>query len=100
MGYLFGFVIAFAPTAVALFAAAKLSRHSVEDWQLLAWVPPMPLAAWWVYFVIAVLRDATSHNLWPLEMVLWAVVSAVLFGVFLVGRKVLSPSAEARGWRR
>ena len=90
VGYVVGFAIAVAPAALAVVAANRLSRRSVEEWRLLAWVPPIPLAAWWVYFLISVIRDPSSHNLWPFEMIGWSVVSAALFAVFLIGRKLAS----------
>ena len=99
MGYVVGFIIAFAPAALAIVVAASLSRRSVEEWQLLAWVPPVPLVGWWIYFAIAALRDPTSHNLWPLELIFWAGVSAVLFMVFLVGRKVSASGRRQSPWK-
>lgn len=100
-GYLVGFAISFAPTALALLCSAMLSRRSVEEWKLLAWVPPLPLVAWWLYFLVAVLRDPSSHNLWPLELVLWSLVSAGLFVAFLAGRRIVrSGDASLSRWRR
>ena len=95
-GYVVGFVIAFTPTALALLWSRQLSRRSEDEWQLLAWVPPIPVIAWWIWFLIAVLRDPTSHNLWPLELVLWMLVSAGLYVAFLVGRRVAARAS--RDW--
>jgi hypothetical protein len=98
-GYVVGFAISFSPTALALLASAWLSKRSVEEWQLLAWVPPLPLVIWWIYFLIAAIRDPTSHNLWPLEMILWLALSLVLFVAFIVGRRLSGSSNRLSRWR-
>jgi hypothetical protein len=72
--------------AVASLAAARLARSSHEEWQLLAWVPVLPLVIWGVLVAIAVTRDPTSHNLWPFELVFWSVVTAALFAGVMLGR--------------
>ena len=98
-GILVGLAIALTPTALALLASAALAKKSVEEWRLLAWVPPLPLVIWWIYFVIAVHRDPTSHNLWPFEMAFWALVSLALFGVFVLGRWLTRPPPGSDRWR-
>ena len=100
MALLVGFAIAFAPTALAVFLAAQLSQRSREEWQLLAWVPPMPLVGWWLYFVIAALRDPASHNLLPFELAAWSALSVILFAVFLVARRLLASHSERLDWRK
>lgn len=86
IGIVLGFAIALAPAALAVAASARLSVKSVDAWRGLAWVPPIPLVAWWAYFLIGVARDPTSHNLWPFEMVIWTAVSLTLFVLFLLAR--------------
>jgi hypothetical protein len=63
-----------------------IARRSREEWQLLAWVPVLPVAIWAVVLAVAVTRDPTSHNLWPFELVGWLALSAVLFVGVAVGR--------------
>ena len=94
-GHLVGFAIAFAPALLAMLLSARLSRKSVEEWQLLAWVP-LPLFVWWIYFFIAVVRDPTSHNLWPFELAVWMLVSAALFAAFAPARRLASNTRSPR----
>ena len=99
-GFAVGLAIALAPTALALIGSARLAKTSVEEWRLLAWIPPAPLVLWWIYFLVAALRDPTSHNLWPFEMAFWALVTLALFGAFLIGRWLTRPPAGSARWRR
>ena len=85
LGNLFVFLI---PAALVALGAAKLSRNSREEWQLLAWVPVVPLAVWGLYIAWGVTRDPTSHNLWPFELVAWSILSLALLGLFLLGRRL------------
>jgi hypothetical protein len=80
---LVGFLV---PAGLAALACAKLSRGSRDEWQLLAWVPVLPLGLWALYIAWGVTRDPTSHNLWPFELVVWIALSLCLFGLFLLGR--------------
>jgi hypothetical protein len=80
-----GFLI---PAAVAAVVCARLARTSRDEWQLLAWVPVMPLALWALYIAWGVTRDRTSHNLWPLELAFWALLSLGLLGLFVVTRRI------------
>jgi hypothetical protein len=66
--------------------AAFISRRSREEWQLLAWVPVLPVAIWGVVLAVAVTRDPTSHNLWPFELVAWLALSGLLFAGVGIGR--------------
>ena len=77
------------PAALAGLVSARLSRTSRDEWALLAWVPPLPLAALGIYLAVVTTRDPTAANLWPFAMVLVALLTAVLFGVFLAGRWLL-----------
>jgi len=90
------FLVAFLPAGLGLIASAQLSKRSEEEWKLLAWVPNAPSLAWWGFFLIGVLRDPTSHNLWPFEMIISTGASAVLFVVFLVARRLLMTPAKSR----
>ena len=85
---LIGLLIFIAPTAGALALSAWLSKTSKEEWRLIAWLPPLPMVAWWIYFGVAILRDRTSHNLWPFELAIWTALSVVLYIAFFVGRRI------------
>jgi len=77
------------PAAIAAFFSARLSRTSRDEWQLLAWVPVLPLGLWAVYIAWGVTRDPTSHNLWPFELIVWIALSLCLLGLFGLGRRML-----------
>ena len=83
-------VIFLVPAGIMSIGASRLSRASRDEWKLLAWVPPIPLAIWGVRIAWDVTRDPTSHNLWPFELIVWALVSLGLLGLFLVGRRLLA----------
>jgi hypothetical protein len=89
------------PGVIAGFASARLSRRSREQWALLAWVPPLPLLGFGLFLGIVQARDPTAANLWPFVMVFLIGVTLVLFGLFLLARKLLDsdPSGPA-SWRR
>ena len=78
------------PAALAAIVAGWLSASSRDEWKLAAWVPVIPLALWGPFIALGVTRDPTSHNLWPFELVFWVLLTAVLFVVFLLGRRILS----------
>jgi hypothetical protein len=86
------------PAMLAMLASALLSKRSKEEWRLLAWVPPLPLVAWAIFIAWGTTRDPTSHNLWPFELVVWALLSLILFAAFLLARRFLVP--ERRPWHR
>ena len=60
---LVGIVIALTPTGLAVLASAQLSKRSVEEWRLLAWVPSAPLVLFWAVVVIYMLRHPTANVL-------------------------------------
>jgi hypothetical protein len=82
------------PAGVASLLSRVLARSSREEWQLLAWVPVLPLLIWGVLLAVAVTRDPTSHNLWPFELVFWALLSGALFAAVLIGRWLAARNAR------
>ena len=89
------------PAALAAILAGFLSASSRDEWKVAAWVPVIPLALWGPYIAFDVTRDPTSHNLWPFELVVWGLLTVVLFVVFLLGRSILSrPPADWRVRRK
>ena len=96
-GVAVGFVIAISPTVAAVALSARLSKRSVEEWKLIAWIPPLPLIACWIYVLVGSLRG-TLANLWPFAMLFCLAITVVLFVAFLLGRK-LAGSGELKGWR-
>jgi hypothetical protein len=76
------------PAAAMSLASHALARTSRDEWQLLAWVPVVPLAAWGVFIAVGVTRDPTSHNLWPFELFMCAALSVLLLALFAIARRV------------
>jgi hypothetical protein len=76
------------PAALAAWSSARLVRTSYREWKLMVWLPVLPLAAWGAMIAWSVTRDPTAHNLWPLELVFWAAVSAALQAIVLVVRRL------------
>jgi len=94
---LFNLVLFLLPATPFAVAAFRIARTSREEWKLLAWVPVLPLAIWGVVVAWAVTRDRTSHNLWPFEMVFWAILSAALLCLVLIGRRFATRSQRPPG---
>ena len=97
LGFLAVFCI---PAALAALAAARLARRSREEWKVAAWLPVAPLALWGPYVALGVTRDPTSHNLWPFELAAWGLVSVMLFGIVLLGRRLGGRPRVGRRARR
>lgn len=88
-------VVFLVPAALVGLGSLKLARTSRDEWRVLAWSPVLPLAAWAVHIAWGVTRDPTSHDLWPLELVIWCVLSLALAGLFLLGRRLFgAPRAD------
>ena len=79
-------LIVFIPAVLAGFLSAHLARTSDSFWRIPAWVPVVPVAVDGVLIWVGVAVDPTSHNLWPIELFLAAVLSLVLFAVFWLVR--------------
>ena len=77
------------PAAIAGLLSRRLARTSEEEWVVMAWVPPLPLLGFGIWVGVIQARDATAANLWPFGMAFFAVVTLVLFGLFLLARKLL-----------
>ena len=91
------FLIPAAPFGIVAYRLARVSR---DEWQLLAWVPVLPLGIWGVFVAWGVTRDKTSHNLWPFEMVFWGILSLILLAGVLVGRSLASRQSKTWASRR
>jgi hypothetical protein len=90
---LFLFLIPAAPFA---WLASRMSKTSRDEWQLMVWVPVLPLAIWGVILAFAVTRDRTSHNLWPFEALIWGALSTALLGLVAIARRVAMRAEKAR----
>ena len=89
------FLIPAAPFAIVAYRLARVSR---DEWQLMAWLPVLPLGIWGVVVAWGVTRDKTSHNLWPFEMVVWGILSLIVLVGVLVGRS-LALRQQSNTWR-
>lgn len=75
---------------VALWTAgfAALNYRGVRawraSWEFTRWIPTMVLVFWDFYFVIGVVADPTSHNLWPVELIGITMLSLILLAVIAV----------------
>lgn len=57
-------------------------------WKLVATLPILGVFAVGLNIVLATSRDPTSHNLWPLEVVLWSGVGIIFSIAFILLRRV------------
>lgn len=96
LSFLINLVMFLIPAAPFAWLASRMSRTSRDEWQLLVWVPVLPLTIWGVIVAFAVTRDRTSHNLWPFEAVIWGALSAAILGLVLIARKLATRTEKAR----
>jgi len=82
-----GVILGF-PVALAAFVAARLARTSKPSWRIPAWIPVLPVALVGGNVFVGVVDDPTSHNLWPFEVALASIVTALSFGAFALLRYV------------
>ena len=79
-----------------VWATAEVIYRWRGGWRGLATVPLLVLVAVGTKIAVDIMRDPTSHNLWPLGMALWAagmwVLLLVVVGLrWLLGRKERVP---------
>ena len=94
--FLLNLVLLQIPAAPFAWAAARMAKTSRDEWQLLAWVPVLPLAIWGIIVAFAVTRDPTSHNLWPFEAVIWGALSVVLLAGVRIAHRFAVRAESAR----
>jgi hypothetical protein len=87
------------PAALVALVSAHLAKASNDEWKLMAWVPVLPLAAWAVWISWDSVRDETSHNLWPFELIMVGMLSLILFIAFIVAHKLAGKRQEPGAWR-
>ena len=86
-------------TAAAVLAAAALFLGAIAvdvlclrrwrgAWRAAAALPLVALAIWAIVIVVSVLRDPTSHNLWPMELVLWGAGGLAYLGIVALARRL------------
>jgi hypothetical protein len=96
VSFLINLVLFLMPAAPFAWLASRMSKTSRDEWQLLVWVPVLPLGIWGVIVAFAVTRDRTSHNLWPFEAVIWGALSAAVLAVVAITRRFAMRADKAR----
>ena len=78
-------VLAFSMPILAIVLPLLAMRRWSGAWRMLAALTIIPIAFDIARIVTGLARDPTSHNLFPLEMILWSVPGlALLFLVWLI----------------
>ena len=88
MGIIFSLAIVilfFSFTALTI----TLMRRWHGAWRWLASLPAVALVIVILNILIGTLREPTSHNLWPLEIVMWSAGGLVYLGVLSLIRKII-----------
>lgn len=57
-------------------------------WRALAYIPAAALVIIVAIIVIGIIHDPTSHNLWPLEILMWSAGGIVFLGVLFLVKKI------------
>lgn len=86
MGFARTFVVFLIPAGIAALGSTTLTKTSRDKWKWLAWIPVVPPAVWAFLAARDVFRDPTSHNLWPIELFGWTVLSLILLVAFYMIR--------------
>jgi len=58
-------------------------------WRLVALLPLLIVSFLLVRIVVDTQADPTSHNLWPLEVVIWSILALVFLGVLFGIRSMI-----------
>ena len=69
-----------------LWLQVRTIRRWAGKWRLAACLPVLGWAIWLVGFVHDVVRDPTSHNLFPFEILIGVGLSIIYLGALAIGR--------------
>jgi hypothetical protein len=72
----------------AIFLDVVLIRRWRGWWRGAACLPIAVLVAWAVFIVVSILREPSSHNLWPLELILWAAGALAALGLLALLKRI------------
>ena len=64
-------------------------------WKLVAALPILSVFAVGLNIFLGTSRDPTSHNLWPLEVLLWSGAGIIFTIAFFVFQRMFSPPKQA-----
>jgi len=83
-----GSIVFFAVILLFVVLEVVAIRRMKGVWRWLACVPIAALVVIIAIIVISVIYDPTSHNLWPLEILIWSAGGCIFLGA-LFGLKAL-----------
>ena len=80
--------------AAALFFGAilldiLLIRRWRGWWRGAACVPIAALVVWAAVIVVGIIRNPTSHNLWPMEFILWGAAALAALGLLALLKRLM-----------
>lgn len=84
--------LALATGALGIFLPARGVWRWRGAWRVAAGVPAAMMAFVAIRIVFDGLRDPTSHNLWPFEILIWGSLSAAMMVLLYIARKLFSGS--------
>ncbi len=82
--------------AAALFFGAivfdvLLIRRWRGWWRGAACAPIAALVVWASVIAVGIIQDPTSHNLWPMELILWGAAALVALGLLALLKRLVKP---------
>lgn len=77
-------------------ADITLLRRWRGGWRVVAALPLVALVAWAIVIIASILRDPTSHNLWPMELSLWCAGGYLWLGLLALARRLLRRSRSSQ----
>ena len=72
-------------------------RNWRSVWRKLGWIPTVILSVWDLSLVVAIARDSTSHNLWPIEAIGLTIVSLIVLACIAIAHDIDTRRNRARG---
>jgi hypothetical protein len=91
-----GFMLAVLALGIAgIVAPVRAMRRWTGGWRVAAAVPAVVMGFVVLRIIVDGLRDPTSHNLWPFEILQVGVLSLLFLGVVVVARKLTGAGVAA-----
>jgi hypothetical protein len=97
MDIVFGFALLLGVPLAYAWVQVLLLRRWVGGWRLAAALPLAGCAVWAVNFAWDVTSDATSHNLFPFEILIGAGVALLYLGCLAALRRMVAGPVPGRG---
>lgn len=99
MDWLVAFILIAGVPLTYIALQLRLLRRWRGGWRLAAALPVAVVAGWAANFAADVARDSTSHNLFPLEILIGAVGGLLYLGIVMTMRAVIQVVAGRRRTR-